>query len=389
MISIAVKCSLYRLGFMERPLFILSVAVLFIGCCSELVNAQPTSSTKSSIVEPIPELKAVASKSEPTVYPKGTVPNISIHQAAAEGNIEVLRQHILVQAPDYINTKNGSGWTPLHFAYAKGQKKTALFLLENGAKYEARNNLGQAPYDIVLLKNNFKNSSFALVELFTSEACSSCPPAERLTSEIRQMSHVKGLKVYCVSFHVDYFDGENWKDKYSNPVYSARQRAYEFKKFSGMYYTPQMIVNGDYQTLGHNRVKAYNAINRALKKPSKVAVSVRQIKKDKNFISVNACAVGEFVNSALCVVLVENGIQRRITGGENKGLILRTDNVVLDFKYIEIQGAASKEFHFSEKITANRNFSVVSFVQRIDSMSVLGAHATMIRQLEEHHAADL
>ena len=389
MILTAVKCSLYRLVFMERPLFILSVAVLFIGFCSELVNAQPTSSRKSSIVEPISELKAVASKSEPTVYPKGTVPNISIHQAAAEGNIEVLRQHILVQAPDYINTKNGSGWTPLHFAYANGQKKTALFLLENSARYEARNNLGQAPYDIVLLKNNFKNSSFALVELFTSEACSSCPPAERLTSEIRQMSHVKGLKVYCVSFHVDYFDDENWKDKYSNPLYSARQRAYEFKKFSGMYYTPQMIVNGDYQTLGHNRVKAYNAINRALKKPSKVAVSVRQIKKDKNFISVNACAVGEFVNSALCVVLVENGIQRRITGGENKGRILRTDNVVLDFKYIEIQGAASKEFHFSEKITANRNFSVVSFVQRIDSMSVLGAHATMIRQLEEHPAADL
>ena len=374
---------------MKRSLFILSLAVLFMGCGSEIVNVQLISSKKSSIVEPIPELKSVVSKSEPIVYPKGEVPNISIHQAAAEGNIEVLRQHILVQAPDYINTKNGSGWTPLHFAYAKGQKKAALFLLENGARYEARNNLGQAPYDIVLLKNNFKNSSFALVELFTSEACSSCPPAERLTSEIRQMSLVKGLKVYCVSFHVDYFDGENWKDKFSNPVYSARQRAYEFKRFSGMYYTPQMIVNGDYQTLGHNRVKAYNAINRALKKPSKVAVSVRQIKKDKNCISVNACAVGEFVDSALCVVLVENGIQRRITGGENKGRILRTDNVVLDFKYIEIQGSTGREFHFSEKITSNRNFSVISFLQRIDSMSVIGAHATKIRQLGGHHTADL
>ena len=374
---------------MKRPLFILSVAVLFIGCGSDIVNVQLTSSRKSSIVEPIPELKSVVSKSEPIVYPKGAVPDISIHQAAAEGNIEILRQHILVQAPDFINTQNGSGWTPLHFAYAKGQKKTARFLLENGANYEARNKLGQAPYDIVLLKNNFKNSSFALVELFTSEACSSCPPAERLTSEIRQMSLVKGLKVYCVSFHVDYFDGENWKDKYSNPIYSARQRAYEFKRFSGMYYTPQMIVNGDYQTLGHNRVKAYNAINRALKKPSKVAVSVRQIKKDKNCISVNACAVGEFVDSALCVVLVENGIQRRITGGENKGQILRTDNVVLDFKYIEIQGTAGREFHFSENITSNRNFSVISFLQRIDSMSVIGAHATKIRQLGGHHTADL
>ncbi len=378
-----------RLGLMERPLFILSVAALFIGCGSEGVNVKPTSSRKSPIVEPVPELKSVVSKSDPIVYPNGVVPDIGIHQAAAEGDIEIVRQHILVQAPDYINTQNESGWTPLHFAYAKGQKSMSRFLLENGANYEARNNLGQAPYDIVLLKNNFKNNSFALVELFTSEACSSCPPAERLTSEIRQMSLVKGLKVYCVSFHVDYFDGENWKDRYSNTDYSARQRAYEFKRFSGMYYTPQMIVNGDYQTLGHNRVNAYSAINRALKKPSKVAVSVRQIKKDKNFIAVNACVVGEFVNSALCVALVENGIQRRITGGENKGRILRMDNVVLDFKYIEIQGATGTEFHFPEKITANRNLSVVAFVQRIDSMSVLGAHATQIRQLGEDHAADL
>ncbi len=389
MIFTAVKYSIIRLGFMERIWLIFSVAGLFVGCDSEGVNVLPTSDGKSSIIEPVPEQKSIVSKPDPIVYPNGLVPDISIYQAAAEGDIEIVRQHILVQAPDYINTQNESGWTPLHFAYAKGQENMSRFLLENGADYEARNNLGQAPYDIVLLKNNLKNSSFALVELFTSEACSSCPPAERLTSEIRQMSLVKGLKVYCVSFHVDYFDGESWKDRYSNPDYSARQRAYEFKRFSGMYYTPQMIVNGGYQTLGHNRINAYSAINRALKNPSNVAVSVRQIKKDKNFIAVNVCAVGEFVNSALCVALVENGIRRRITGGENKGRILRVDNVVLKFKYIEIQGATGSEFHFTEKLSANRNLSVVAFVQRIDSMSVLGAHATQIRQLGVDNAADL
>ena len=389
MIFNADSFSKFRLGLLGLTLFILSVAGMFIGCGSEGVNVKPAPYKKSPIVEPAAELKSVASKSDSIVYTNSVVPDISIHQAAAEGAIEIVREHILLQPPNYINTQNESGWTPLHFAYAKGQKKMARFLLENGANYEARNILGQAPYDIVLLKNNFKNRSFALVELFTSEACSSCPPAERLTSEIRQMSLIKGLNVYCLSFHVDYFDGENWKDKYSNPDYSARQRAYEFKRFSGMYYTPQMIVNGDHQTLGHNRVNAYRAINRVLKKPSKVAVSVRQIKKDNNFIAVNACVVGEFVNSALCVALVENGIQRRITGGENKGRILREDNVVLDFKYIELQGATGSEFHFSEKTSATRNLSVVAFVQRIDSMSVLGAHASQIRRLGEGYAADL
>ena len=70
---------------------------------------------------------------------------------------------------------------------------------------------------------------------------------------------------YCVSFHVDYFDGGSWADGYSDAGYSARQRAYEFKRFSGLYYTPQMIVNGEYQTLGHNRASAYGASNRVLK----------------------------------------------------------------------------------------------------------------------------
>ena len=94
-----------------------------------------------------------------------------------------------------------------------------------------------------------------------------------------------------------------------------------------------MIVNGEYQTLGHNRANAYGAINRVLKKPAKVNVSVRQVKDEDGVIAVNACALGKFENAALCVALVENGIRRKITGGENKGRTLSMDNIVLDFQY--------------------------------------------------------
>ncbi len=98
-------------------------------------------------------------------------------------------------------------------------------------------------------------------------------------------------------------------------------------------------------------------------------------------IAVNACALGKFENSAICVTLVENGIRRKITGGENKGRTLSMDNIVLDFQYREIPGAAGHEFQFTEKPDAKRNLSVVAFVQQIDSMSILGAHATPIRPL--------
>ena len=366
---------------MVRFLTILCVIALVVGCGLGGHDTPPPSASTNSVEIPTPEPESVVAKPEPVRYPTGPVPAISIHQAAANGDFDTVRQHIAVQAPDYINTSNEGGWTPLHFSYAKGQYEMSRFLMDHGADYEARNKLGQAPADIVLLKNNFKSRPFALVELFTSESCSSCPPAERLTSEIRRMALAKRLKIFCVSFHVDYFDGGSWTDGFSDAGYSARQRAYEFKRFSGLYYTPQMIVNGEYQTLGHNRVNAYGAINRALKKPTQVAVSVRQVNKDDGTLAVNACALGKMENAAICVVLVENGIRRRISGGENKGRTLSMDNIVLDFQYHEIPGSAGHEFQFKEKPDLNRDLNVVAFVQSIDSMLILGANATPIRQL--------
>ena len=97
---------------------------------------------------------------------------------------------------------------------------------------------------------------------------------------------------------------------------------------------------------------------------------------------MNACALGKFENAALCVALVENGIRRKITGGENKGFTLSMDNIVLDFQYLsEISGATGVEFRFNEKPDAKRKMSVVAFVQQIDSMSILGAHSTPVRAL--------
>ena len=370
---------------MKPILFIFSVVALVGYGIEEL------SSVKSPVKELIEDQAAKAPVSIdglPVVQAKEApsrrrrpVPAVSIHEAASQGNIEIVRQHLVVQPEGYINTRTPSDWTPLHFAYVEGRTEMIRFLLDNGADYEAKNKLGQAPVDIPLLKRNSKNSQFALVELYTSESCSSCPPAERLTSEIRRMALAKRLNIYCISFHVDYFDGGSWSDGFSDGRFSARQRTYEHKRFSGLYYTPQMIVNGKHQTLGHDRANAFNAIDRSLKLSSKVAVSVRQVKKEDGSIVVNACTIGKFENAALCLALVENGINRRITGGENKGRVLSMDNVVLDFKCIELAGPAGHEFSFELKKTSEkkqRNLGAVAFVQRFDNMDVLGAQATRI-----------
>ena len=372
---------------MKHLLLTTIAALLLAGCAVEerSTESRPAKAEVDSQATNAPAVTAeppvVKAEEPPPPRYEGPAPTVSIHEAAAQGNTGIVRQHLAIRPEGYVNTRTPSDWTPLHFAYGQGRQEMNRFLLDNGADYEAKNKLGQAPADIPLLKLNLKNSQFALVELYTSESCSSCPPAERLTAEIRRMALAKRLNIFCVSFHVDYFDGGSWSDGFSDGRFSARQRAYEHKRFSGMYYTPQMIVNGKYQTLGHKRANAFDAINRSLKLPATVAVSVRQVKKEDGAIAVNACTMGKFENAALCVALVEHGIQRRITGGENKGRTLSMDNVVLEFKCIELAGPVGHEFTFDLKQVPGgkrRNLGAVAFVQRTDNMDMLGAQSTRI-----------
>ena len=374
------------------------MALLLAGCGGELsltesprdkieYNRTAASATIKTAESPL--AKPVEKLSPPK--PPRPVPTITIHEAASRGDIEIVRQHLAVQPEGQVNAQTATGWTPLHFAYAQGREEMSRFLLDNGADYEAKNKFGQAPADIPLLKRSIKNKQFALVELYTSESCSSCPPAELLTSEIRRMALAKRLNIFCVSFHVDYFDGGSWTDCFSDPRFSARQRVYEHKRFSGYYYTPQMIVNGKVQMLGHNRASAFDGINRSLMLPASAAVSVRQVNKKDGALAVNACAMGKFENAALCVALVENGVLRRITGGENKGRILAMDNVVLDFQSIQLTGPLGHEFTFSLELSsgaAKRDLGAVAFVQRTDNLDVLGAQATTLRSPPESKLLD-
>ena len=179
--------------------------MVLVGCAVEERSAE-SAPAKTKVESQATDAPAV-NVEPPVAQAKEPPPTMTIHEAAAQGNIGIVRQHLAIQPGGYVNTRTPSDWTPLHFAYGQGRQEMNRFLLDNGADYEAKNKLGQAPADIPLLKLNLKNSQFALVELYTSESCSSCPPAERLTAEIRRMALAKRLNIFCVSFHVDYFVG--------------------------------------------------------------------------------------------------------------------------------------------------------------------------------------
>jgi len=167
---------------------------------------------------------------------------------------------------------------------------------------------------------NGEAAPFALVELFTSEGCDSCPSAEGVASKL---SHEPS--VYVLTWHVDYWDYLGWKDPYSRKSWSDRQRL--LAKFLGTgLYTPQLVVDGHVEMLGSHASAVDEAVKTALAAPRTVAVR-GHLREEKGvvFLAVNALAVSE---GTVRAVLVEDGLASRPTKGENAGKLLRHDGVV-------------------------------------------------------------
>jgi hypothetical protein len=106
------------------------------------------------------------------------------------------------------------------------------------------------------------SKGFAVLELFTSEGCSSCPPADELLNQLQQQDAQEQL--YILAFHVDYWDHQGWKDRFSSYAYSQRQQQYaEWFKLRSIY-TPQLVVSGQHELVGSDGGAVSAAVNRAL-----------------------------------------------------------------------------------------------------------------------------
>src|SRR5664279_1257987 len=126
-----------------------------------------------------------------------------------------------------------------------------------------------------LLSQNIKAQSphgFAILELFTSEGCSSCPAAEDVFAEIARENN---KDVYILEFHVDYWDNLGWKDPFSNAVYSDRQRQYARFLALQSIYTPQAIVNGSTELVGSDKARLQKIIEEELNKKGPSNINIK------------------------------------------------------------------------------------------------------------------
>jgi hypothetical protein len=222
-------------------------------------------------------------------------------------------------------------------------------------------------------------SGFAVVELFTSEGCSSCPPADANLARIARLAERNETPVYVLSFHVDYWNDLGWRDPFSSADFSLRQRYYAKALGSGVY-TPQMVVNGSTQLTGSDESGADEAVEQALKRPATANVDLR-VKYDE---AKRELVLGYRVEHApnaglltLCIVQSSGAIDVR--AGENSGRKLVHQNVVRAYETRLVSASSEGEWKtvLASEIAPGRA-RLMAIVQDSTSMGIVGAKSARL-----------
>lgn len=174
-----------------------------------------------------------------------------------------------------------------------------------------------------------------VVELFTSEGCSSCPPADALLSQLRNQGMEKGVEVIPLGFHVDYWNYQGWQDRFSSPDYSKRQETYAEQLHTEGPYTPEMVVNGSQEFVGNDATRARSTI---ADEAAEAATGQVSLKPEAGKLVINVSSQPE-TSGEVWLAITEDNLSSSVAAGENAGRKLHHDAVVREFKNIgQLQG---------------------------------------------------
>lgn len=217
-----------------------------------------------------------------------------------------------------------------------------------------------------------------VVELFTSEGCSSCPAADAALRELEAAQSVPGVEVIALGEHVDYWNRLGWKDGFSSAAYTERQRQYA-QGFGTGSYTPQAVVNGRYEFVGSRTGELAQAVAKAAKVPqAAVAVSAGE-----GTAQVRVTAVPKGTAAAeVLLVITESGLASQVGRGENAGRLLHHAAVVRQLIPLGKVGADGA-LVASTKLALGHdwkrpNLRAVALVQEVVSRRIVGVAAVSL-----------
>ncbi len=229
-----------------------------------------------------------------------------------------------------------------------------------------------------------------VVELFTSEGCSSCPPADELLQKLDAQQPVAGAEIIALEEHVDYWNHDGWIDPFSSADWTHRQAAYTdlFKKDV---YTPELVVDGQSQFVGNDERQAELEIDkaaRAVKTEVAITPGKPEGKGSQRFtVSVGKLAGNKAGDVAeVWLAVTEDGLHSSVSLGENAGHVLHHVATLRSLHKIGVAdaGAAPASFTGEAQVKFNshwnsENLHVTVFVQEKKSREILGAASTKIK----------
>jgi hypothetical protein len=209
------------------------------------------------------------------------------------------------------------------------------------------------------------------VELFTSEGCSSCPPADQLVAKIEK--EVNDRPVYILAYHVDYWNRLGWKDGFSSADYSKRQQDYASYLHIQSIYTPQIVVNGRTEFVGSEEATLRSAISGNLKKAQGTPLSLNISAEDQNQATVKYTTDKADKNTALYIAILQKNAQTKVGGGENNGRTLSHVQIVRKLQKVGLTGDNGETKIALPKGFDKQNWEIIGFLQNTVGGAVTGA----------------
>lgn len=228
-----------------------------------------------------------------------------------------------------------------------------------------------------------------LVELFTSEGCSSCPPADVILQKLEAQQPVSGAEIIPIEEHVDYWNHDGWVDPYSSPEWTKRQQVYAYLDKKDPY-TPEIVVDGQNQFVGNNPKEAVLAIQDAThvaKADVTVTPSSVDAKNARFKVSVAKLPAGKNGDVAeIWLAVTEDGLHSSVSRGENAGHELTHTATLRSLHKIGVADPNGSEFAFNGETAVKLNshwnsdkLRVTVFVQERKGRQVIGAASVRVK----------
>jgi hypothetical protein len=213
-----------------------------------------------------------------------------------------------------------------------------------------------------------------VVELFTSEGCSSCPPADELLTHLRQDLSAKNIQVIPLGFHVDYWNSLGWKDRFSSAEFSHRQEQYTQSLRVDGPYTPEMVVDGAVEFVGNDAGQAQRSIHEAASQPEVAMVKISSAAADQLTVQVKSPSSAK--DAQVVLAITEDNLTTQVGSGENGGRTLHHAAVVRELRKLGRLQEGGFEASVPlklEKDWKRADLRAVVFVQEGPAGKILGA----------------